>query len=78
MQYLCPSKHFHMIRVRIVLFFPLLLLFTSALYSQKPADLKKNGERHYANRHWQEARTALRQYQREKPGATEVLTKLGI
>lgn len=47
-------------------------------WAQKPADLKKSGERYFDNRRWQEAMLALSQFQQEKPGDPTVLTKLGI
>jgi outer membrane protein OmpA-like peptidoglycan-associated protein/tetratricopeptide (TPR) repeat protein len=60
------------------LFACLLLLMAPTLSAQKIADLKRNGEKQYANRQWAEAATALGQYQQEKPGDPGVLTKLGI
>ncbi len=56
----------------------LLLLVTNALSAQKPADLKRNGERYFAAGRWTDALTQLNQYQQAKPGDLTVLTKLGI
>jgi len=55
-----------------------LLLLAPALLAQKAADLKRNGEKQFANRQWTEAVATLGQYQQEKPGDLGVLTKLGI
>lgn len=65
-------------RFRIVGLFCLILGLMPALNAQKPADLKKNGEKYFANARWQEARQYLSQYQELKPGDPTVLTKLGI
>ena len=67
-----------MIRLQTVCFLFLFLLAGPALWAQKPADLKRNGEKQYANRRWAEALASLGQYQQEKPGDLAVLTKLGI
>lgn len=56
----------------------LMLLAAPALLAQKTADLKRVGEKHFANRQWAEAAATLGQYQLEKPGDLGVLTKLGI
>ncbi len=45
---------------------------------KKAAELRKNGEKAFANGRWQDALTLLGQYQQEKPGDPSVLTKLGI
>jgi len=60
------------------LFAGFLLLAPLALEGQKAADLKRNGEKQFANRQWAEAVATLGQYQQEKPGDLGVLTKLGI
>lgn len=54
------------------------LLAYPALNAQKPADLKKNGDKWYAVSRWQEAYEAYNQYQEQKPGDPAVLTRLGI
>ncbi|MEI6409659.1 MAG: hypothetical protein WCR52_09775 [Bacteroidota bacterium] len=65
-------------RFRIVGLLCLILGLLPALNAQKLADLKKSGEKYFANAHWQEARQYLSQYQDQKPGDLVVLTKLGI
>ena len=54
------------------------LLFTVSLAAQRPADLKKNGERAFASAHWEDALEQLVQYQQKKPGDLSVLTEIGI
>ncbi|MEQ1746220.1 MAG: OmpA family protein [Saprospiraceae bacterium] len=56
----------------------LLLAVPAALSAQKAADLKRSGEKQFANRQWAEAAATLGQYQQDKPGDLGVLTKLGI
>ncbi len=51
---------------------------TSGLTAQKPAELKRLGEKQFANQQWTEALTSLNQYQQDKPGDPDVLTQLGI
>ena len=63
--------------IRHSLFFLFIFLAVSG-FAQKPVDLKKAAEKHYANGRWAEALTALEQYQAVKPGDIGVLTKLGI
>lgn len=58
-----------------LLFFALL---SPALWAQKAAEWKKNGEKAFANGRWADALSLLSQYQQEKPGDPAVLTKLGI
>lgn len=65
-------------RFRTVWLSCLLLIVHASLEAQKPADLKKNGDKFYANARWQEAYDALYQYQEQKPGDAQVLTRLGI
>ncbi|MBL7797605.1 MAG: PD40 domain-containing protein [Saprospiraceae bacterium] len=60
------------------LFAGFLLLAAPALPAQKTTDLKRAGEKQFANRQWAESLTTLGQYQQEKPGDLGVLTKLGI
>lgn len=48
------------------------------LPAQKPTELKRAGEKQFANRQWSEALASLTQYQEAKPGDPDVLTKLGI
>lgn len=67
-----------MTRLRPLCFFAFLFALAPALPAQKPADLKKSGERYFANRRWADALDALNQYQQLKPGDPAVLTKLGI
>lgn len=55
-----------------------LLLGAAALPAQKPAELKKSGEKYFANARWRDAQQRLNQYQEQKPGDLSVLTKLGI
>ncbi|MFN4253525.1 MAG: OmpA family protein [Saprospiraceae bacterium] len=50
----------------------------SSVFAQKPAELKKSGERYFDNQRWREAMLAFSHYQQEKPGDAAVLTKLGI
>ncbi len=54
------------------------MLLSPALWAQKTADLKRNGEKAFANGRWADALALLSQYQQEKPGDAAVLTKLGI
>ncbi len=59
----------------------LFLFFTflsASMFAQKPADLKRNGEKAFENNRWLTAKTLLTQYQEIKPGDFSVLTKLGI
>lgn len=65
---------------RLITVFTLLFLGLAApaLWAQKPSDLKRSGEKHYANGQWGEALNALEQYQQAKPGELDVLTKIGI
>ena len=56
----------------------MLVLAASGVSAQKTADLKRIGEKQFANRQWTEAVATLGQYQQEKPGDLGVLTKLGI
>lgn len=67
-----------MTRLRTVFFLYLFLLLSPALWAQKSAEWKKNGEKAFANGRWTEALNLLSQYQQEKPGDPAVLTKLGI
>jgi len=67
-----------MIRFHTICIFFFCLFATPAVWSQKAADFKRNGEKQYANRRWAEALASLGQYQQEKPGDPGVLTKLGI
>lgn len=67
-----------MTRLRTVYLLLIFALFSPALLAQKTAELKKNGEKAFAGRRWQDALTLLGQYQQEKPGDPSVLTKLGI
>ena len=53
-------------------------LLTASILAQKPADLKRNGEKAFDNGRWTTAKTLLAQYQEAKPGDFDVLTKLGI
>ncbi|MBK8921739.1 MAG: PD40 domain-containing protein [Saprospirales bacterium] len=65
-------------RSHTVLLFLLGLFAAPVLLAQKPADLKRAGEKQFANRQWAPALAALSQYQQDKPGDPAVLTKLGI
>lgn len=56
----------------------LCLFLPASLPAQKPADLKKSGEKALDLGRWAEARALLLQYQQEKPGDPSVLTRLGI
>ncbi len=67
-----------MIRFHTVFFTIFCLLLVSRLAAQKPADLKRAGEKQFDNRQWSEAAAALGRYQEEKPGDLEVMAKLGI
>lgn len=67
-----------MIWLRSVFCFLLLVLVLPALLAQKAVELKKNGEKAFANGRWADAQALLAQYQQEKPGDPTVLTKLGI
>lgn len=64
--------------IRFLFSLLLLLRVGTAGFSQKPAELKKSGERFIAAKRWSEARDALAQYQQQKPGDPAVLTQLGI
>jgi outer membrane protein OmpA-like peptidoglycan-associated protein len=55
-----------------------IFLLPLGVAAQKITDLKKNGEKFYTNERWNEALTALAQYQEQKPGDAGVLAKLGI
>ena len=65
-------------RFHTVCFLFLCLIAAPAVWAQKPAELKRNGEKQFANGRWAEALASLGQYQQEKPGDLAVLTKLGI
>lgn len=67
-----------MTRLRTVFLFLVFVLVSPALWAQKAAELKRNGEKAFANGRWADALTLLGQYQQEKPGDPAVLTKLGI
>ncbi|MEZ4966753.1 MAG: OmpA family protein [Saprospiraceae bacterium] len=67
-----------MIWIHTIRIVALLLLFVPDLPAQKPAELKKSGEKLFAGGRWQEAYTLLNQYQQEKPGDFSVLTRIGI
>lgn len=67
-----------MTRLRTVFLLLVFALLSPALWAQKTADLKRNGEKAFANGRWQDALGLLSQYQQEKPGDVSVLTKLGI
>jgi outer membrane protein OmpA-like peptidoglycan-associated protein len=56
----------------------LLLCAASAGFAQKPAELKKSGEKYFADRRWAESLAALEQYQALKPGDAGVLAQIGI
>ncbi len=64
--------------IRLFCFVLFCLAAAPALDAQKPADLKKTGEKYFANQRWAEALDALNQYQQMKPGEPAVLTKIGI
>lgn len=64
--------------IRSLCFVLFCLAAAPALDAQKPADLKKTGEKYFANHRWAEALDALNQYQQVKPGEPAVLTKIGI
>ena len=64
--------------IRLLCFVLFCLAAAPALDAQKPADLKKTGEKYFANQRWAEALDALNQYQQVKPGDPAVLTKIGI
>jgi outer membrane protein OmpA-like peptidoglycan-associated protein/tetratricopeptide (TPR) repeat protein len=51
--------------------------FVAPLYSQKPAELKANGEAAFGEGRWAEAMDFLTQYQAQKPGDLGVLAKIG-
>lgn len=65
-------------RFRTVFFFLVFAFAAPVLFAQKVADLKRNGEKQFANGRWADALALLSQYQQEKPGDPAVLTKLGI
>lgn len=67
-----------MIRFKTVCLLFFCLLAVPAVRAQKAADLKRAGEKQFANRRWAEALASLDKYQQEKPGDLSVLTKLGI
>jgi outer membrane protein OmpA-like peptidoglycan-associated protein/tetratricopeptide (TPR) repeat protein len=81
---LSPQNHYlsaqkkHMNRLRSVICLFVFVLVSPALWAQKAAELKKNGEKAFANERWADALALLSQYQQEKPGDPAVLTKLGI
>lgn len=56
----------------------LALCCAAAGFAQKPAELKKSGEKYFADSRWAESLDALEQYQAVKPGDISVLTKIGI
>lgn len=53
-------------------------IFAVSAFAQKPSELKRIGEKAFANGRWAEAKTKLGQYQDARPGDFAVLTKLGI
>ena len=53
-------------------------LLAAPVVAQKPADVKRNGEKAFENGQWAVALSLLNQYQETKPGDLSVLTKLGI
>jgi outer membrane protein OmpA-like peptidoglycan-associated protein len=57
---------------------PLFCCLSLWVSAQKPAELKRNGDKAFAAARWREAQQLFDQYQAQKPGDTEVLTKLGI
>ena len=61
-----------------VLLFIAFLSSLAGIMAQNASELKRNGERAYANERWEEAQKFLSQYQQAKPGDFGVLTKLGI
>ena len=67
-----------MIRLHSVRFLFFLLCAAPVLSAQKLSDLKRNGDKQFATRQWANALSTLTQYQQEKPGEAEILTKLGI
>lgn len=67
-----------MTRLRSVFCLLIFALLSPALWAQKAAEWKKNGEKAFANGRWADALALLSQYQQEKPGDPAVLTKLGI
>lgn len=67
-----------MTRLRSVFCLLVFALLSPALWAQKAAEWKKNGEKAFANGRWADALALLSQYQQEKPGDPAVLTKLGI
>ncbi len=54
------------------------LVLATAVEAQKPAELKRAGEKKFADEQWAEALHLLDQYQQAKPGDLEILTRLGI
>ena len=65
-------------RFLTVTFFFFILAFATAVEAQKPADLKRAGEKKFADEQWAEALDLLDQYQQAKPGDLEILTRIGI
>ncbi|HMX39440.1 MAG TPA: OmpA family protein [Saprospiraceae bacterium] len=69
------SPHIFLLRCAL---WALLCCCAGAGFAQKPADLKRNGERFFAEGRWAESLAALEQYQAAKPGDVGVLTQIGI
>jgi outer membrane protein OmpA-like peptidoglycan-associated protein len=67
-----------MTRFRTLLLISFLLSIVPPVLSQKPAVLKKKGEDYFGLGRWQESLEQLRQYQAQKPGELDVLTKIGV
>jgi len=63
---------------RLLCFLLFGLTLAAPAMAQKPAELKKAGEKYFASQRWPEALEALGQYQQLKPGDPAVLTKIGI
>ncbi|MFN8304492.1 MAG: OmpA family protein [Saprospiraceae bacterium] len=63
---------------RLLCFLLFGLAFAAPVMAQKPAELKKAGEKYFASQRWSEALEAFGQYQQLKPGDPAVLTKMGI
>ncbi|MCC7506966.1 MAG: PD40 domain-containing protein [Saprospiraceae bacterium] len=64
--------------IRFLFFLLFSLTCSSVLSAQKPAELKKAGEKYFAAQRWAEALDALGKYQQVKPGDPGILTKIGI
>lgn len=64
--------------LRSILTFCIYLVCLFTANAQNPAALKRNGEKAFDDKRWEEAKTLLQQYQTAKPGDFGVLTKLGI